>query len=238
MQDPRRFSYICLKRGSHAGQSVKSTKTRTASKNTLENKQIMCRLYRGQTTVRGRIHLLRRATACKVGRTCRFYRLFCPMSVPKSHGRRTQPTRRDVCGTHIVLWFVVKASKSVPGAKWTVAVPCARHEETNRPRLPAPPPPHTLPNSFFIYIQQFSWHHLPAPDTSANKNSSYMIAFPNRKINKYLLRGTTYFKIQVNNANFPLLFRPSSTGCSTSSMNDFEAGRRRAFNNLGEGIFR
>ena len=119
--------------------------------------------------VRGRIYLLKRATAWKMVERPGYIVGFAQsMSVPKSHGRRTQ-LARELCGTHIILWFVVEASKSVPGSKWTVSVPCARHEGANRLRSPAPPPPPTLHKSFFIYIQQFSCHHLPAPNTSVNK---------------------------------------------------------------------
>ena len=62
-------NYICFKRVSRASLSVKNTKTLTAYKNTLENKQIMCRLYRDHTTVlfAGEYtYLLKRAIACKM----------------------------------------------------------------------------------------------------------------------------------------------------------------------------
>ena len=123
------------------------------------------------------------------GRTYRIYRCFCPMSVSKSHGRRTQPTnyvvRVSFCG------LLSKGADLCRGLNGQ-SVPCARREEANQPRPRAPPPPHSLHHSFFMCIQQFACHHLPAPNTSVNKNNSYMIAFPNRKINKYLVRGATY----------------------------------------------
>ena len=189
----------------------------------------MCRLYWGQTTaVRGRIHLLKRATACEInGRTCRLCRWFCPMSLPKSHGRRTQPAR-ELCWYAYHSVFVVKASKSVPGSKMDSRSRAGTKRLIDRDHQHPHPPTFFTILFFLSTYSSFLSTICPHPTRVSTKTAAtyMMIAFPDRKINKYLVRGTTYFKIQVNSANFPLLFPPSSTGCSTSSMNAFEAGRR------------
>ena len=145
------------------------------------------------------------------GRACRLYRWFCPMSAPQI--TRTEDTTRKRSMVRVSFCGLLSKRANLYRGLNRQSVPYARHEEANRPRSPAPPPPLHSSQHFFLiystystystYIQQFSCHHLPAP----NKNSSYMLAFPNRKINKYEVR-RIYFKTRGNSANFPLLFPP------------------------------
>ena len=191
------FTFICFKRGSRAGLSVKNTKTpTTAYKNTLENKQIMCRLYRGQTTaccvVRGRIHLpvtVKQLKRAQKDRTCRLY-CWIKWACPNHTGGGHNPPEKCVvpvsfCG------LLSKRANLCRGLNGQ-SVPCARPEGANRPRSPAPHP-YSSQLSFHLsttyQVQQFSCHHLLVPNTSVNTATKtaatwWLYSFPNRKTNK------------------------------------------------------
>ena len=171
----------------------------------------MCRLYRGQTTVlfagedtylpvveKG--YSLQHGIIERAGFIVGFAQWACPNHTDGGHN---PPQEKYV----IPVSFCGLSSKRANLYRGLngQSVPCARHEEANRPRSPAPPPPHnTLHNSLlFIYIPGTTIFLPPSSRTQhgecqhCNKNSSYNINHHDESKNQYiyLVRGTTYIYI-------------------------------------------
>ena len=115
------------------------------------------------------------------------------MSVPKSHGRRTQPVRelqysRYVCGTRFTFCGLLSKRANLYRGPNGQSVPCATGTKRliDRDHQHPHPPPHSLQLFYHlhtaVFLPPFTFPH--PTRVSINKNSSYMIAFPNRKINK------------------------------------------------------